>query len=170
MAPKVFLYEAPPFVDTVQLTICKTQHWRRRLHRRQRLPSTHHLPSRVRVHCPSGHRPRGFEGKYPNAKIIDGHFNTSSVLSAAALEVDIVICACPSPFLLLSVNPTDCSNSNHIGAIAALLSGLSQRTTPSLLLHLSGTAIIYDVFSPHLHFGGSQREGMERHRRPLQDL
>ncbi|KAF8540559.1 NAD(P)-binding protein [Trichophaea hybrida] len=77
--------------------------------------------------------PAGFSEKYPNVVTILGDFDSASILSTAASEANIVIF---------------CGNSNHTGAITALLSGLSLRTTPSFLLHLSGTATISDVFSP----------------------
>ncbi|KAF8253513.1 hypothetical protein K440DRAFT_625598 [Wilcoxina mikolae CBS 423.85] len=93
--------------------------------------------------------PAGFSEKYPNVSTILGDFDSASILSTAASEADIVIymSSHPPPTLPILTNAV-CGNSNHTGAITALLSGLSLRTTPSFLLHLSGTATISDVFAP----------------------
>ncbi|KAJ7633097.1 nucleoside-diphosphate-sugar epimerase [Roridomyces roridus] len=79
---------------------------------------------------------------YPNVKTVIGDYDSAEILAKAASESDIVIHA---------------GDSDHKGAMEALLTGLGRRTTPSFLIHLSGTACISDVydrnfgvFNPHI--------------------
>ncbi|KAJ6597118.1 nucleoside-diphosphate-sugar epimerase [Mycena vulgaris] len=69
---------------------------------------------------------------YPRVKTIVGDYDSADVLAKAASESDIVIHA---------------GDSDHKGAMEALLTGLGRRTSPSFLIHLSGTACISDVYS-----------------------
>ncbi|KAJ7772969.1 nucleoside-diphosphate-sugar epimerase [Mycena maculata] len=70
--------------------------------------------------------------EYPRVKIIIGDYDSAEILAKAASESDIVIHA---------------GDSDHKGAMESLLAGLGRRTTPSFLIHLSGTACISDVYS-----------------------
>lgn len=74
--------------------------------------------------------PAGFSEQYPNVNIVKGDFESAEILSDAASKADIVI---------------HNGNSDHEGAVSALLSGLQRRSTPSYYLHLGGTGIIADV-------------------------
>jgi len=44
--------------------------------------------------------------------------------------------------------PTDLGDTDHLGCTQAILSGLSKRTEPSFLLHLTGTGCISDIVEP----------------------
>ncbi|KAJ7940403.1 nucleoside-diphosphate-sugar epimerase [Mycena leptocephala] len=69
---------------------------------------------------------------YPRVKTIVGDYDSAEILVKAASESDIVIHA---------------GDSDHKGAMTALLTGLGKRSAPSFLIHLSGTACISDVYS-----------------------
>ncbi|KAK7037926.1 NAD(P)-binding protein [Favolaschia claudopus] len=69
---------------------------------------------------------------YPRVKTIVGDYDSAEILANAAAESDIVIHA---------------GDSDHKGAMVALLNGLGRRTTTSFLIHLSGTACIADFYS-----------------------
>ncbi|KAJ7685403.1 nucleoside-diphosphate-sugar epimerase [Mycena polygramma] len=69
---------------------------------------------------------------YPRVKTILGDYDDAATLAKAASESDIVIHA---------------GDSDHKPAMEALLAGLGRRSTPSFLIHLSGTACISDVYS-----------------------
>ncbi|KAJ7266576.1 nucleoside-diphosphate-sugar epimerase [Mycena rebaudengoi] len=68
---------------------------------------------------------------YPHVKTIVGDYDSAELLAKVAADNDIVIHA---------------GDSDHKGAMEALLAGLGRRTTPSFLIHLSGTACISDVY------------------------
>ncbi|KAJ7444879.1 nucleoside-diphosphate-sugar epimerase [Mycena latifolia] len=68
---------------------------------------------------------------YPRVKTIVGDYDSAEILAKAASESDIVIHA---------------GDSDHKGAMEALLTGLGRRTAPTFLIHLSGTACISDVY------------------------
>ncbi|KAJ7709657.1 NAD(P)-binding protein [Mycena rosella] len=68
---------------------------------------------------------------YPRVKTIIGDYDSSETLAKAASEHDIVI---------------HTGDSDHKGAMEALLVGLARRTAPSFLIHLSGTACVSDVY------------------------
>ncbi|KAJ7905769.1 nucleoside-diphosphate-sugar epimerase [Mycena olivaceomarginata] len=68
---------------------------------------------------------------YPRVKTIVGDYDSADILAKAASESDIVIHA---------------GDSDHKGAMEALLAGLGRRSAPSFLIHLSGTACISDVY------------------------
>ncbi|GME37425.1 NAD(P)-binding protein [Neofusicoccum parvum] len=74
--------------------------------------------------------PADFLEQYPNVKIVKGDFESADVLSDAASRADIVI---------------HNGNSDHEGAVGALLKGLQHRSTSSYYIHLGGTGIIADV-------------------------
>jgi len=69
---------------------------------------------------------------YPRVKTIVGDYDSADILADAASQSDIVIHA---------------GDSDHKGAMQALLTGLGRRTAPTFLIHLSGTACISDVYS-----------------------
>ncbi|KAJ6525677.1 NAD(P)-binding protein, partial [Mycena capillaripes] len=75
---------------------------------------------------------------YPRVKTIVGDYDSAEILTKAASESDIVIHA---------------GDSDHKGAMEALLTGLGRRKAPSFLIHLSGTACISDVYSGNSGFG-----------------
>ncbi|KAJ7156954.1 nucleoside-diphosphate-sugar epimerase [Mycena crocata] len=77
---------------------------------------------------------QSYTGAYPRVKTIVGSFDSADVLAKAASESDIIIHA---------------GNSDHKGAMEALLTGFGRRTSPTFLIHLSGTACISDVYSGH---------------------
>ncbi|KAJ7775114.1 nucleoside-diphosphate-sugar epimerase [Mycena metata] len=69
---------------------------------------------------------------YPGVKTIVGDYDSADILADAASKSDIVIHA---------------GDSDHKGAMQALLTGLGRRTAPTFLIHLSGTACISDVYA-----------------------
>ncbi|KAH5017018.1 hypothetical protein HBI70_215830 [Parastagonospora nodorum] len=81
--------------------------------------------------------PETFTKCYPNVAIIQGDFDSSSLLSTNAEAADIVI---------------HCGDSDHENSLNALLSGLLKKSTPGYLLHLSGTGIVSDWRDPS-HLG-----------------
>ncbi|KAJ7278530.1 nucleoside-diphosphate-sugar epimerase [Mycena rebaudengoi] len=68
---------------------------------------------------------------YPQVKTVVGDYDSAELLAKVAADNDIVIHA---------------GDSDHKGAMEALLAGLGRRTTPSCLIHVSGTACISDVY------------------------
>ncbi|KAJ7775103.1 nucleoside-diphosphate-sugar epimerase [Mycena metata] len=77
---------------------------------------------------------------YPRVKTIVGDYDSADILADAASKSDIVIHA---------------GDSDHKGAMQALLTGLGRRTSPTFLIHLSGTACLADfqsfgVLSPRI--------------------
>ena len=75
--------------------------------------------------------PKDFETKYPNVKLIHGTWDDSDILSKAAAEADITI---------------QCGNSDHLGAVNALLEGAASANDGKkrFYIHLSGTGILSD--------------------------
>lgn len=73
--------------------------------------------------------PAAFQSTYPNARIIEGDYDSSEILSSAAEQADIVV---------------HNGDSDHVGALNAIIAGLLRRPTPGYLIHLSGTGIISD--------------------------
>jgi nucleoside-diphosphate-sugar epimerase len=47
-------------------------------------------------------------------------------------------------FSLNTIHPTDAGDIDHPGCAAAILSGLKKKTSPSFLIHLTGTACVCD--------------------------
>jgi hypothetical protein len=70
-----------------------------------------------------------FESYYPNVKILRGDYSSRDVISNAAEKADIVIHS---------------GDSDHEPSLNAIIEGLRRRSTPSYLLHLSGTGIVSD--------------------------
>ncbi|KAN0092129.1 NAD(P)-binding protein [Hyaloscypha variabilis] len=70
-----------------------------------------------------------FKARYPNVEIVQGDFDAFGVIEKSAEDADIVIHA---------------GDHNHRGCAAAILSGLRKKTTPSFLIHLTGTGCISD--------------------------
>jgi len=70
-----------------------------------------------------------FKSRYPNVEIALGDFESSDLIEQSAAEADIVIHS---------------GDSDHPGCVAAILSGLRKKTTPSFLIHLTGTGCISD--------------------------
>ncbi|KIW05054.1 uncharacterized protein PV09_04209 [Verruconis gallopava] len=77
--------------------------------------------------------PSDFEVKYPDVKLVYGTWDDSEILKKAASEADIVV---------------QCGNSDHLGAVTALLDGLVARGKKSFYIHLSGTGILSDFKDP----------------------
>jgi hypothetical protein len=73
--------------------------------------------------------PANFETKYPDVKILHGTWDDGDILTKAASEADIVV---------------HCGNSDHLGAVTALLNGLVSRGGKGFYIHLGGTAILSD--------------------------
>ncbi|CAK5277614.1 unnamed protein product [Mycena citricolor] len=72
---------------------------------------------------------------YPNVKIVQGDYDSAEIIATAAAESDIVIHA---------------GDSDHRGAMEAILTGLKRRTSTTFLIHLSGTGCISDVYTGNL--------------------
>ncbi|KAH8881962.1 NAD(P)-binding protein [Thozetella sp. PMI_491] len=70
-----------------------------------------------------------FTDKYSTVNVVKGTFDDSDIIEKAAQNADIVLHA---------------GDNNHVGCLTAVLSGLSKRTEPSLLIHLTGTSCISD--------------------------
>ncbi|PSK60704.1 hypothetical protein B9Z65_854 [Elsinoe australis] len=70
-----------------------------------------------------------FTSRYPQVKIIKGSFDDSETISTASEEAEIVIHA---------------GDIDHPGCAAAIIAGLKRKTTPSFVLHLTGTGCISD--------------------------
>ncbi|KIN05165.1 hypothetical protein OIDMADRAFT_50987 [Oidiodendron maius Zn] len=70
-----------------------------------------------------------FKARYPDVKIEVGDFDAFEVIEKAASASDIVL---------------HMGDIDHPGCAAAILSGLSKRTAPSFLIHLTGTGCISD--------------------------
>ncbi|KAJ4310375.1 hypothetical protein N0V94_008489, partial [Neodidymelliopsis sp. IMI 364377] len=77
--------------------------------------------------------PPNFDTLFPSIKILIGDYDSTSLLSSAASESDIVI---------------HCGDSDHVPCLSALISGLLHRKTPGHLIHLSGTGIVSDHTTP----------------------
>lgn len=73
--------------------------------------------------------PENFTTTYPNIKIVQGDYDSSQTIAAAAEAADIVV---------------HNGDSDHEPSLNAILSGLLKRPTPGYLLHLSGTGIVSD--------------------------
>ncbi|KAH8821857.1 hypothetical protein F5884DRAFT_851066 [Xylogone sp. PMI_703] len=71
-----------------------------------------------------------FKTRYPQVQIVVGDFDAFDVIEKATIAADIVI---------------HMGDIDHLGCASAILSGLSKKTTPSFLIHLSGTGCIADV-------------------------
>ncbi|KAJ7156955.1 nucleoside-diphosphate-sugar epimerase, partial [Mycena crocata] len=87
---------------------------------------------------------------YPRVKTIVGTYDSAEILAQASSQSDIVIRKKkPLPlFDTFVFTPSlDAGDSDHKGAMEAILTGLGRRTTPTFLIHLSGTACISDVYS-----------------------
>ncbi|KAL3424999.1 nucleoside-diphosphate-sugar epimerase [Phlyctema vagabunda] len=70
-----------------------------------------------------------FKTTYPKVKIQLGDFDAFEVIEKASYETDIVI---------------HTGDIDHPGCVAAILSGLKKKMTPSFLIHLTGTGCISD--------------------------
>ncbi|KAJ7481089.1 nucleoside-diphosphate-sugar epimerase [Mycena galericulata] len=75
---------------------------------------------------------QSYTDAYPNVKTIIGDYDSADILAKATSESDIVIHA---------------GDSDHKPAMESFLAGLGRRTTPTFLIHLSGTACISDVYN-----------------------
>ncbi|KAH7130259.1 NAD(P)-binding protein [Dendryphion nanum] len=77
--------------------------------------------------------PPTFSTQYPNIEIVKGDYDSFDILADAASKVDIVI---------------HNGDSDHLPSLQALTTGLLRRSTPTFLLHLSGTGIVSDYLTP----------------------
>lgn len=73
--------------------------------------------------------PPSFTSCYPNINIIEGDYSSTSLISSAAEQADIVV---------------HNGDSDHEASLNAIIEGLLRRSTPGYLLHLSGTGIVSD--------------------------
>lgn len=81
--------------------------------------------------------PEAFASTYPAIKVIQGDYDSSELIAAAAQDADIVV---------------HNGDSDHEASLNAILSGLLKRSTPGFLLHLSGTGIVSD-WTDETHLG-----------------
>ncbi|KAK2802266.1 hypothetical protein FQN50_007447 [Emmonsiellopsis sp. PD_5] len=70
-----------------------------------------------------------FKERYPTVQVVNGTFDDGDIIAHAAENADIVI---------------HTGDIDHPGCAAAILTGLSKKTTPSYLIHLTGTGCISD--------------------------
>lgn len=90
-----------------------------------------------------------FKSRYPNIEIVLGDFDAFDVIEEAAFTADIVIrekchpSSVPKASLLI-LSMADTGDIDHPGCAAAILAGLQKKTTPSFLIHLTGTGCISD--------------------------
>ncbi|OOQ83276.1 nucleoside-diphosphate-sugar epimerase [Penicillium brasilianum] len=82
--------------------------------------------------------PDDFTAKFPGVKIVNGAWETPAVLEDAASEVDIVV---------------HCGDSDHLGAVTALLNGLVKQNRKVFYIHLSGTGTLSDYQDTDLFRG-----------------
>jgi nucleoside-diphosphate-sugar epimerase len=93
--------------------------------------------------------PAEFKARYPNVDIVQGDFDAFGVIEKSAEDADIVIrkschsLTSPNTSVLICLM-VDAGDHNHRGCAAAILSGLRKKTTPSFLIHLTGTGCISD--------------------------
>ena len=89
-----------------------------------------------------------FRSRYPKIEIVQGNFDAFDLIENTAASADIVIRKKCRPFgtpsVLLTPQPADAGDHNHAGCGAAILAGLKKKTTPSFLIHLTGTGCISD--------------------------
>ncbi|KAI9684293.1 MAG: hypothetical protein M1822_005766 [Bathelium mastoideum] len=84
-----------------------------------------------------------FSDKHPKVKVVKGSFDDFAIIEAAANDADIVI---------------HTGDIDHPGCARAILSGLTSKTTPCYLIHLTGTGCISDEreqtwrgdYNPHI--------------------
>lgn len=99
-----------------------------------------------------------FTQRYPNVKIVHGTFDDFDVIASIA---ELVICASANlvmnldlpvrkRFLTNNKNPNcniaDAGDIDHERSREAICPGLRKRSEPSYLIHLSGTAAIFDLY------------------------
>lgn len=65
--------------------------------------------------------------QYAQVKLVYGNLDSAELLSTEASKADIVV---------------HTANADHPGAAAAIVNGLAQKTTPTYLIHTSGTGIV----------------------------
>ncbi|KAK2783720.1 hypothetical protein FQN53_008986 [Emmonsiellopsis sp. PD_33] len=70
-----------------------------------------------------------FKERYPTVQVVNGTFDNGDVIAQAAENADIVI---------------HTGDIDHPGCAASILTGLSKKTTPSYLIHLTGTGCVSD--------------------------
>lgn len=68
--------------------------------------------------------------KYPNVKTVSGNLDSGDIIESESSKADIVL------------HFADC---DHVASAKSIVAGLSKRTTPSYLIHTSGSAILPDV-------------------------
>jgi nucleoside-diphosphate-sugar epimerase len=81
--------------------------------------------------------PENFTTLYPNISIVQGDYDSATLLQQNAAEADIVI---------------HCGDSDHEPSLNALLAGLLTKSSPGYLIHLSGSGIVSDWRTP-THLG-----------------
>ena len=89
-----------------------------------------------------------FKTRYPKVNIVVGDFDDFEVIEKSSSAADVVI----RKFDLRGQIETttdlpkliDMGDIDHPGCAAAILSGLSKKSSPSFLIHLSGTGCISD--------------------------
>ncbi|KAI5783593.1 hypothetical protein EDC01DRAFT_212288 [Geopyxis carbonaria] len=73
------------------------------------------------------------KAKFPSVKTVLGDLDSSAVIEAASAASDIVL---------------NTANCDHVASAESIIAGLSSRSTPTHLIHTSGTGILPDLQHP----------------------
>ncbi|KAF2475454.1 NAD(P)-binding protein [Lindgomyces ingoldianus] len=111
MAPKIFLTGATGYIGGSVLDAIVTSH------------PEYDITVLLRSVPPS------FSSRYPNVKIVKGHYDSFDIIADATSQASVVV---------------HNGNSDHEPSLNAIITGLLRRSTPSFLIHLSGTGIVSD--------------------------